>query len=88
MIRLAEMDSEFIVANKIIKKYKNSVPALIFGHIKSLGDGLHECTIEDLGAELWITESVQNRWIKELVKDKFLDIEYRGLHNKRYLGAR
>lgn len=87
MITLANIDSEFIVPTKIISKYKSSIPALIYGHIKSFGEGLHQCTIEDLGNELWITESAQNKWIKALVKDKFIDVEYRGLHNKRYLGT-
>lgn len=88
MITLANTEKEFLVTDKIINKYKSSFPAVIYGYIKSLGDGMHKCTIEDLGSELWITESVQNKWIKALVKDKLIDVEYRGLHNKRFLGCR
>ena len=75
----------FFIDTDMINEYKNPIPALIYGYVKSLSNGVMECTTETLEKDLCIASNVQNRWIKRLVKDKHLDIEYRGLHNKRYL---
>ena len=85
MIRLAT--ENFTVDSNIIRKYNSPYPALIYGYLSTFND-LQECTVEDLCWRLSISKAIQNKWVKQLLKDGLIDCEGRGLHNKRYLGIK